>query len=200
MIKQNCRDAAPGVPLEEENQMNQGNILDNDNKHDVFEWDSLGDITGGRGELGEDMPVLVYRLLLFTLLDVLSKAHGREQANDYFRKAGYLAGSEFARNTLDLSVEFKEFVTNLQSSLETLKIGVLHTESYDPDNGSIVLTVEKDLDCSGLKNTSETVCNYDEGFISGILEAYTGQKYLVSEVDCWANGDKLCRFNGAVVG
>jgi predicted hydrocarbon binding protein len=59
-----------------------------------------------------------------------------------------------------------------------------------------VLTVGQDLDCSGLPVTNETVCNYDEGFIAGILEAYTGKKYEVREVDCWANGDRVCRFNG----
>ena len=47
--------------------------------------------------------------------------------------------------------------------------------------------------------TNETVCNYDEGFIAGILEAYTGKKYDVREVDCWASGDRVCRFSGVVV-
>ena len=29
-----------------------------------------------------------------------------------------------------------------------------------------------------------------------ILQAYTGKPYEVREVDCWANGDRVCRFNG----
>lgn len=168
-------------------------------KHDTFRWSGLGDIKKGRGELGEDVPVLVYRMMQYTLLDVLSKAHGHEQANEYFREAGRLAGNEYARNTLDMEVGFGAFVSNLQKSLEIMRIGILHTESFDADTGSIVLTVGKDLDCSGLPNTVETVCNFDEGFISGILEAYTGQKYFVREVDCWANGSNTCRFNGTVV-
>jgi predicted hydrocarbon binding protein len=77
-----------------------------------------------------------------------------------------------------------------------MKIGILRMEMFDPKTGDLVLTVGQDLDCSGLPVTNETVCNYDEGFIAGILEVYTGTKYEVREVDCWANGDRVCRFNG----
>ena len=99
---------------------------------------------------------------------------------------------------LNLSLDFDNFIASLQKTLQELKIGILRMEAFDPDTGNIVLTVGQDLDCSGLPVTNENVCNYDEGFISGILESYTGKKYEVREVDCWANGDRVCRFNGNV--
>ena len=176
------------------------NVFAPQNTHNDFKWENLGDIKEGRGDLGEEMPVLVYRLMQYTMLDVLSKAHGPEEANEYFRAAGFLAGTEFARNTLNLNCDFDTFVANLQSTLQTLKIGVLRMEAFDAATGNMVLTVAQDLDCSGLPVTNETVCFYDEGFISGILQAYTGRKYDVREVDCWANGDRVCRFNSIVLG
>lgn len=165
--------------------------------HNIFAWENLGDIKKGRAYLGEDMPVLVYRLMQYTMLDILSKEHGDEKANEYFRQAGYLAGVEFAKNVMDLQVGFNTFVANLQKKLKELKIGILRMESFDELNGDIILTVGEDLDCSGIPVTDETVCYYDEGFISGILEAYTGRVYNVREIDCWANGDRVCRFQGA---
>ena len=167
--------------------------------HNEFKWKNLGDIKEGRENLGEEMPVVVYRLMQYTLLDVLSKAYGNETANRHFRDAGFLAGSEFARNILDLSVGFETFVANLRKKLQEFKIGILHIEDFDSSTGNLVFTVREDLDCSGLPVTNENVCSYDEGFISGILEAYTGKKYDVREVDCWANGDRICRFNGTVI-
>jgi len=164
--------------------------------HEHFDWSALGDIKAGRTALGEEMPVLVYRLMQFTMLDVLSKAYGLEKANEHFRAAGYLAGTEFAKNTLDVNAEFNVFVANLQKQLQDLKIGILRMESFDNETGNIVLTIAEDLDCSGLPITNENVCTYDEGFIAGILDAYTGEKYDVREVDCWASGDRVCRFNG----
>jgi predicted hydrocarbon binding protein len=175
------------------------NIFLKGRSHNAFTWDSLGNIKEGRGDMGEDMPVLVYRLMQYTMLDVLTKEHGGEQANEYFRQAGFLAGVEFAKNTLDLTVDFNAFLASLQSLLQNMKIGILRMEAFEPETGKIVLTVGQDLDCSGLPVTNENVCNYDEGFIAGILEAYTGKKYLVREVDCWANGDRVCRFSGVVV-
>ena len=174
------------------------NVFLRNAKLSSFSWDNLGDIKEGRGDLGEDMPVLVYRLMQYTMLDVLSKAIGEEKANDYFRQAGFLAGSEFCNNLLDVNTDFNVFVANLQTKLKELKIGILRMEEFDSDTGSIVLTIGQDLDCSGLPVTNQTVCNYDEGFIAGILEVYFGKKYQVREVDCWANGDRVCSFKGVI--
>ena len=168
-------------------------------KHEKFTWENLGDIKEGRKELGEEMPVLVYRLMQYTMLDVLSETVGLEEANEYFRRAGFLAGFEFAKNTLDLKADFNAFMAELQKTLRNLKIGILRLEVFNSETGSIVLTVDQDLDCSGLPITHENVCVYDEGFIAGILETYTGKKYDVREVDCWANGARTCRFRGKVI-
>ncbi|MDR1329761.1 MAG: 4-vinyl reductase [Oscillospiraceae bacterium] len=164
--------------------------------HNQFSWENLGDIREGRGDLGEDMPVLVYRLMQYTMLDILTREYGVEAADRHFRDSGYLAGTEFAKNNLRLDGDFGEFLENLQTTLKSMKIGILRMEEFDAATGNIVLTVGQDLDCSGLPVTNETVCTYDEGFIAGILEAFTGEKYDVREVDCWANGDRVCRFNG----
>jgi len=176
------------------------NVFFEKRSHSDFVWENLGNIREGRGDLGDEMPVLVYRLMQYTMLDVLSKAFGVDQANEYFRQAGYLAGTEFAKNVLDMNVGFNAFVANLQKALEDLKIGILRMEAFDTETGDIVLTVGQDLDCSGLPITNENVCVYDEGFIAGIVEAYTGKKYTVHEVDCWASGDRVCRFNACSSG
>ena len=71
-------------------------------------------------------------------------------------------------------------------------------EKFDAETGDAVLTVGEDLDCSGLPVTGETVCNYDEGFLAGILKVYTKKDYVVTEVDCWATGSRVCRFEANV--
>ena len=174
------------------------NVFMTKESHNNFTWESLGDIREGRGDLGEFMPVLVYRLMQFTMLDALTEAYGLEKANDHFRDAGFLAGTEFAKNVLNLKAEFHVFAANLQNALQELKIGILRMEDFDANSGEIILSIEQDLDCSGLPITNETVCSYDEGFIAGILHAYTGKKYNVREVDCWASGARTCRFRGSV--
>ena len=170
------------------------NIFGMNKDHTTFSWTNLGNIKEGRGSLGDEMPVMVYRLMQFTMYDVLNKKYGKEQANLIFYESGRLAGSEFAKNTLDLKLGFDSFISGLQAALETMKVGILRVESVNRDASEIVLTVGEDLDCSGLPITGETVCIYDEGFISGILEVYTNTRYTVREIDCWASGDRTCRF------
>ena len=176
--------------------MRRENIFLKKKNHEEFTWEKIGNIAEGRGDLGEEMPVLVYRIMQYTILDVLSKAHGLEQANKYFHDAGFLAGNMFANNLLDLKLDFDAFISHLQEKLREFKIGVLRIEEFNTGDGSFVLTVAQDLDCSGLPVTNENVCIYDEGFIAGIFKAYTGKDYEVREIDCWASGDRVCRFEG----
>lgn len=88
----------------------------------------------------------------------------------------------------------ERFLGDLQTQMETMKIGVLRVEGVNSDDGTIMLTVSEDADCSGLPLLGETVCNYDEGFIAGILSEYTEKNNKAQEIDCWATGERVCRF------
>lgn len=149
----------------------------------------------GRGNLGEELPITVYRLLEYSLREELSERYGREEEIEVFRGAGFRAGVFFAQNILDTSLPFNQFISSVQLRMAEMKIGVLRIEKFDEETGNAVLTVAEDADCSGLPLLGETVCNYDEGFIAGILSAYTGKKYSAVEIDCWATGDRVCRFH-----
>lgn len=170
----------------------------NKNTHSIFSWEKLGDIKEGRANLGDQVPVMVYRLLEYTLNDVITKMYGADANNTVFRAAGELAGREFAKNVLDLRLDHNEFIANLQQALKDLKIGILRIESFDIDTGCFILTIGEDLDCSGLPITDEVVCSYDEGFLKGIMSEYTKREYIVREIDCWSAGARVCRFKGEI--
>jgi len=161
-------------------------------------WQRLSNVSEGRKTLGLEMPVQVYRLFQYALKDVLIEEYGTEQASDLFRKAGHTAGMEFAENILHLDGDFDYFIVNLAEILKDLKIGYLDIEKSDLKTMHLVLTVSEDLDCSGLPVTDDTICDYDEGFIAGILEKYTGHPFDVKEIDCWASGDRTCRFEAKI--
>lgn len=153
---------------------------------------------GSRGNLGEELPVIVYRLLEYSLKDELVERFGKETQIDIFRQAGRKAGEYFAKKMLDMNQPLDQFVSQLQAKMQEMKIGVLRIEDVDEASGRIILTVAEDADCSGLPVLGETVCNYDEGFISGILSLYSGKTYTAVEVDCWATGDRVCRFHANI--
>jgi uncharacterized protein len=172
---------------------------DEEHKPSRFTWQNLGDIKTGRPNLGLNVPVVAYRLLQYTLRDVLIQDLGLETANSIFVKAGRLAGKHFCENLLDRDSDFNAFVAQLQQVLKEQAIGILRIEQADLEKMHFTLTVAEDLDCSGLPFTDEVVCYYDEGFIAGVLEAYTGQPFVAKEIDCWASGDRVCRFDVQMV-
>lgn len=172
----------------------EGDGYVNDNGDYSFQWHYLGDIELGRPNLGNQVNVAVYRLMQYTLRDAIARRYSPEVANELLREAGRVAGMEFCRNMLDRSLPFNGFVADLQDKLQSLKMGILRIEQSDQNRMKLVLTISEDLDCSGLPVTDVTVCEYDEGFLAGIFAAYTGREFAVKEVDCWATGDRTCRF------
>lgn len=160
-----------------------------------FEWKMLGDIAEGRPNLGPTMNVAVYRLLQFTLRDVLIKEMGTEVANRIYYLAGQSAGRQFFQNLVTQKTDFNSFIVEIQKLMSDLSIGILRVERADLEKMHFTLTVAEDLDCSGLPVSEESICTYDEGFINGLLLGFTGQDFEVKEVDCWCTGDRICRFD-----
>ncbi len=159
-----------------------------------FEWSMIGDINEGRPNLGAVMDVAVYRLMQFTMRDVMIQKYGVEAADSLLFDAGELAGKEFCKALVTPTDDINDFVKQVQGLLKDMKIGIVRVEQFDPETMKIILTVAEDLDCSGLMLCEETVCTYDEGFLSGLLTQHTGTNFKATEVDCWCTGARVCRF------
>jgi len=159
-----------------------------------FSWDLLGDLKEGRPNLGPLVSTEVYRLMQFCFRDVLEKNYGSEVADKLFYETGLLAGKQFYQNAMDKPKDFGDFVNLLQLILVEKGIGILRMENVDFEQGKFVLSISEDLDCSGLPELDHEICVYDEGFIAGLLECFTGKRFKVKEVDCWCTGDRTCRF------
>ena len=162
----------------------------------AFSWSLIGDIANARPNLGPTLRLEVYRLMQFSFRDILEKRYGAEEVDKIFYEAGALAGREFYANALEdpKPDTFNKLIAKLQTLLTTLGVGILRVEEAELDILNFTLTVSEDLDCSGLPELGCEICIYDEGFLAGILEAFTGQPFKVKEVDCWCTSDRTCRF------
>jgi len=147
-------------------------------------------------KMGDQIGLIPYRMLQYTVRDVAEQRIGTEACNQLYYDAGDIAGKFLFDNFM---VAFNDlplngFVAELQRILKELGVGILRVEKADVDNGTFTLTVSEDLDCSGLPDLGIEVCNYDEGFIAGIFFKFTGVVFHAKEVDCWCSGDRTCRF------
>ena len=171
-----------------------------DGRKYAFNWSLLGNLEEGRPNLGVYTRLEIYRLMQFTMRDVIEKHYGSEVADELFFEAGYMAGTAFHEQYLRGAVDFDDFISKVQQSLKEMGIGILRIESADLEGGIFVLTVSEDLDCSGLPELDYEICVYDEGFISALLESFTGRPFQVKEIDCWCTGDRTCRFRAEGAG
>ncbi len=164
-----------------------------------FSWELIGDIALGRPNLGHSTRVEIYRLMQFTFRDVMEEHLGSDKTDQIFYQAGKLAGTAFYQQFFLHIKDFNEFIKSLQSTLKDMGVGILRVEKADVKQGSFILTVSEDLDCSGLPELHYEICKYDEGFIAGLLECFTGHQFKVKEVDCWCTGDRTCRFTAELI-
>ncbi len=170
-------------------------MMENANRKYQFSWDLVG-IVGGeaRPSLGNTTTLEIYRLMQFTLRDILEQRLGTEATDDVFRSAGVLAGRAFFERYCAEAKTLGDLARILQERFRDLSIGLVRFEKIDLESMAIQLTVDEDLDCSGMPDTNDQVCVFDEGLIKGILEAFTGKSFSVREVDCWCSGERTCRF------
>jgi predicted hydrocarbon binding protein len=161
-----------------------------------FSWDETvgADMQVARPHLGPSTRIETYRLFQFALRDILEQHYGTETADNLFREAGVLAGKAFFERYLSDASDVPSLAHKIQQSFNDLGIGIFRVESSTSDGGHFIFTVDEDLDCSGLPDTSEVICVYDEGFIQGVLESFSGRGFDVREIDCWCTGSRTCRF------
>ena len=108
-----------------------------DRKENKFEWNILGNISEGRPNLGKTMDIVVYRLMQFTLRDIMIKDFGAQKADEIFYEAGRWAGINFFNNVVTQKQDFNEFIKELQNLLRDLKIGILRVEKSDMVKASL---------------------------------------------------------------
>jgi predicted hydrocarbon binding protein len=165
-----------------------------------FNWGLLGDLSVGRPNLGNITRVEIYRLMQFTFRDVLEIKFGSLAADEIFYEAGKVAGREFYNHFLSDATDISSLVKLIQDTSREYGLGIFKVEKADELARNLVVTMSEDLDCSGLPEIDTEVCKYDEGFIAGIMETFTGKSYSVKEIDCWCTGDRTCRFSVDMVG
>ena len=70
----------------------------------------IGNVEEGRPNLGPTIDVAVYRLMQFTLRDILITKFGTQTADRIYYKAGDSAGREFCNHMINKNNEFDGFI------------------------------------------------------------------------------------------
>lgn len=158
-----------------------------------FKWEDLGNLEVARPTLGPLCDVIVYRLLQYTLRDVINAELGDDKGGEFLYKAGEIAGHTVFDKFLSDIKDFTKFIAKVVELLLDLKVAIVRMEESDPERGYFVVVATEDLDCSGVPDIGKTICQFDEGLVAGIFCAFLNKKVTVRETECWAKGARWCR-------
>jgi len=131
-----------------------------------------------RPELGEDIPLTLYRILrVIGMRKILGETTG---ATLYMmgKQVGTMIG---ARDLDDFSAKIKE-----------LKVGIPEAQVVEEDN--IVVKLYECITCAGFANTGEMFCDMESGIIAGLLENVYGKKARSTQTKSWSAGFNYCEF------
>lgn len=149
-------------------------------RHSEFSYDRIGDIDGARGTLGNRVPVKVYRIMKYTLIEELLHKVGEVKTRYFLGEAGRLAGMELGRHRLPEKAEPAAFFDALGRVLAELQYGRLDSWSYDAATGVAALALANPLEANAPERMGALSRRFEAGLFAGILEAYTGGEYLVN--------------------
>ena len=94
-----------------------------------FDWSMIGDVAAGRPNLGDTMDVSVYRLMQFTLRDVIIQEFDTATADRLYYKAGELAGREFCHKFISKENDFSDSaLKSLAVIAKTLSISIMEDD------------------------------------------------------------------------
>jgi len=150
-----------------------------------FNWDIIGDLQEGRPNLGDEVNLVLYRLMQYTFLDVAVKKFGGEETDQLFHDAGHIAGRFFFENFLKDQKDqpFDVFLEKARTVLDGQGIRFCRIDSVDAGRDEVSLSIATGIDGAGPDLAKINVSRYDLGFIKGLLFQYCGRDFNTGTVN-----------------
>ncbi len=148
------------------------------------------DIVGSvkRPQLGEDVPILIFRAFRIYSGEYLRDLMGEKGAVVLFQNAGRELGRSLGEKLISDSIT--TYLENVRTFMKESKIGLLIPEDLDEHRG--VFKIDECITCSGIPNIGSRICHFEAGFVAGILEFFTKKRVKATETKCNAMGEGVC--------
>jgi len=150
-----------------------------------FHWDIIGDLHEGRPNLGDQVNIVLYRLMQYTFHEVIVETFGDKGANQVFREAGNIAGKFFFKHFLEKHKDLPlgEFIATLHVVLNENGLRFVRIDSVDADRTEFTISIATGIDGANLEAINVKDIGYDLGFTEGILSTYAGKEYKAAAIN-----------------
>ena len=135
-----------------------------------------------RSELGVDVPLALFRLMLLSLEEILE-----ETAPPTFKMLGRLIGLSLGASCLE----------ELPDVIKRHRLGIIGITENAEDR--LTIRFEECIGCSGMEDYNEAVSQFERGIIAGALESATGATVSIKESKCCTQGNEFCEFEVVLI-
>ena len=150
-----------------------------------FNWDIIGDLQEGRPNLGDQVNLLLYRLMHYTFHKVIVTKFEDAESNRLFSEAGNIAGRFFFEHFLKQhkDLPLADFLAKLRAMLDASGIRFVRIDQVNVEAGECIISVATGIGEADFDSIKLDRCDYDAGFVEGILSKYTGKKIKTKAVN-----------------
>jgi len=86
--------------------------------------------------------------------------------------------------------DMSNFLANIATFWENHSLGSVEVKNLQP----LTISVQDCFECSGLPYLGRPACAFDSGILESLFSLYNQEEVKVMETECYALGDKQCRF------
>jgi len=131
-----------------------------------------------RPELGEDVPLLLFRILrIIGIRKLLGEISGPTL---------YMMGKNVG--TMLGAMDLEDF----KKKIKELKVGIAEVEVID--GGHMIVKLRECITCAGFGYTGEMFCDMESGIIAGLFETIFKKKTRSTQTKSWSVGYNYCEF------
>ena len=150
-----------------------------------FNWDIIGDLQEGRPNLGDQVSIILYRVMHYTFHETAVKLFGSEETDKLFYESGKIAGRFFFEHCLkshkDLPLD--GFLEKLRAVFDENCLRFVRIDSVDVEAGEFAISVATGIEGAAFDPLKLDGCDYDTGFVEGILFKYAGKEFNAKTVN-----------------
>jgi len=141
-----------------------------------------------RDKLGEEIPILIFRVLRHYTHNYASDLLGERASNILFINSGKALGFELGKMLHEDDIN--SYLQNVAQFIQKEKIGILNLVELSDDR--LVVQLEECITCAGMDNIGKRICFFEVGIVAGLVESFLGKKVIAQETKCNANGEGIC--------
>lgn len=141
-----------------------------------------------RPVLGNDIPILIFRVFRHFSAGYMEEVLGRG-AGVVFQNAGRELGREAGAMLYNPSAD--EYLKNVCQFVSDSKIGLLTPREVGADR--LVVDLDECITCAGMTPIGKRICQFEVGFVAGIVEVLTKKKPKAHESLCNMNNERCCQ-------